>query len=216
MSKMQTEQLIVTLAGELKPVRRLPRPSLRALTWLALVAVVAFGVILGGANLAQAAERMSDPRVAIECAGAGLTGLTAIFAAFELSVPGASPRWGWLPVAPALVWLSTSTLGCLQHGYALAAPPGALAEGLRCFSFIAAASIPLALSLFWMLRRARPITPLPVAALGALGVAATAAFVLEFFHPFDVTIIDLALNFAVLALVMAVLTALRRPLLAAH
>lgn len=212
---MQTEQLIVELTSKLTPVRRLPRPSLRALVWLTLVAVVAFGAILTGADLAQAAERMADPRVAIECVGAGLTSLTAVIAAFELSVPGASRYWGWLPVVPALAWLSTSSLGCLQHGLTLAAPPAALAGALSCFAFIAAASIPLALSLFWMLRRARPITPLPVAACGALGVAATASFVLEFFHPFDVTVIDLALNFAVLALVMAALTALRRPLLAA-
>ena len=212
---MQTDQLIVKLAGELTPVRRLPRPALRALAWLALVATVALGLIFGGADLAQATERMAVPRVAIECLGAGLTALTAIFAAFELSVPGASPRWGWLPVAPALAWLSASSLGCLRHGFALAGSPGGLAEGLHCFSFIGAASIPLALSLFWMLRRARPITPLPVALIGALGVAATAAFVLEFFHPFDDTVIDLGLNFAALALVMLVPTALRRPLLAA-
>jgi len=71
----------------------------------------------------------------------------------------------------------------------------------------------LAAGLFWMLRRARPINALPVAAIGTLGVAATAAFVLEFFHPFDVTAIDLALHLSAIALVVLVGIAWRRLLL---
>jgi hypothetical protein len=66
-----------------------------------------------------------------------------------------------------------------------------------------------------MLRHARPIAPLTVAVLGTLGVAATAAFILQFFHPFDVTVIDLALHLAAVAIVVSVGTLLRRPLLAA-
>jgi hypothetical protein len=54
-----------------------------------------------------------------------------------------------------------------------------------------------------------------VAALGTLGVAATSAFILQFFHPFDVTAIDLALHLAAVALVILVGTAWRRKLLAA-
>jgi hypothetical protein len=74
-------------------------------------------------------------------------------------------------------------------------------------------SVPLALGLFWMLRRARPIAPLSVAALGTLGVAASAAFMLQFFHPFDVTVIDLSLHLAAIALVVLLGTMWRRPLL---
>ncbi len=55
-----------------------------------------------------------------------------------------------------------------------------------------------------------------MAALGTLGVAATAAFTLQFFHPFDVTVIDLALHLAAVALVMIIGTLWRRPLLAAE
>jgi hypothetical protein len=54
-----------------------------------------------------------------------------------------------------------------------------------------------------------------VAALGTLGVAASAAFVLQFFHPFDVTLIDLTLHLSAIALVMLIGTLWRRPLLAA-
>jgi len=86
-------------------------------------------------------------------------------------------------------------------------------ESAHCFIFITAASVPLAIGLFWMLRRARPMGALTVAALGTLGVAATAAFVLQFFHPFDVTVIDLAFHLAAVGLVVLIGTVLRQPLL---
>ena len=66
-----------------------------------------------------------------------------------------------------------------------------------------------------MLRKAQPIAPTPVAVLGALGVAALAASLLQFFHPFDITVIDLGFHLAAVALVMLIGAALRRPLLAA-
>jgi hypothetical protein len=45
-------------------------------------------------------------------------------------------------------------------------------------------------------------------------VAASAAFLLEFFHPFDVTVIDLALHLAAVGVVMALGIGLRRRVLA--
>jgi hypothetical protein len=207
---MDTEQLITDLATGLRPVRRLRAPVVRALEWLAAVAVLSTFVILRYSNLELFWQRMASPRVALECIGMALTAITGILAAFELSVPGRSTRWAALPVAPFLLWIAASGLGCLQNG--LGARAG---ESVHCFVFIAAASVPLAASLLWMLRRAHPIAPLPVAALGALGAAAAAAFVLQFFHPFDVTVIDLALHLAAVALIVGVLTLFRRPLLAA-
>jgi hypothetical protein len=38
--------------------------------------------------------------------------------------------------------------------------------------------------------------------VGGLGVAALSAFVLQFFHPFDVTVMDLATHLAAVALVI--------------
>jgi len=101
-------------------------------------------------------------------------------------------------------------------GMATNIPPHNLTETVNaCLALLEDASLPLAAGLFWMLRRARPIAPLPVAALGTLGVAATAAFILQFFHPFDVTAIDLGLHLAAIALVVVIGTAWRRRLLAA-
>jgi len=46
------------------------------------------------------------------------------------------------------------------------------------------------------------LAPLPVAAAGGLSVAATAAFTLQFFHPFDVTFMDLAVHLIAVAIVV--------------
>jgi hypothetical protein len=67
-----------------------------------------------------------------------------------------------------------------------------------------------------MLRRAYPIAPLPVAALGTLGVAASAATLLQFFHPFDITVLDLGFHLAAVGFIVFLGAALRNPLLAAR
>ncbi|MFI4895382.1 MAG: NrsF family protein [Steroidobacterales bacterium] len=210
---MQTEQLIERLTAQLEPVRVLRAPAWRALLWLMMVAAVSAALILRFAPLPAILPRLAVPRIAVECVATALTAVTAIIAAFQLSVPDRSPRWLWLPLPPFLLWLAASGLGCLRNGLSLRGPHGFFGDSPHCFAFITCASVPLAVGLFWMLRRARPINALPVAAAGTLGVAATAAFVLQFFHPFDVTVIDLALHLSAIGLVVLLGTAWRRPLL---
>jgi len=199
---LKTERLIGRLSADLEPVRRLRAPPLRAALWLAIVfALIALALWLF-ADWGAFLSRMALPRRALECAATALTGITAVLAAFVSSVPGRSRWWAALPAPPFALWLAAGGLGCLQNGWSLHGPGGFLGDSSHCFVFIVAVSVPLAIALFWMLRQARPIAPLRVAALGTLGVAGLAAFVLEFFHPFDVTVIDLALHLAAVALVM--------------
>jgi hypothetical protein len=210
---MKTDQIIDNLAAALAPVRVLRPPAVRALLWLAVVGVVSAALILRFTQWGAILPRLQTPRVALETAATALTAITATIAAFELSIPDRSPRWAWLPVPTLLVWLAASGLGCLTNGLGTHGADGPMGESAHCFVFITGASVPLAIGLFWMLRRARPLDALPVAAIGTLGVAATSAFVLQFFHPFDVTVIDLALHLAAIGLVVLIGTALRRPLL---
>jgi len=212
---MRTDKLIESLAAQLQPVRALRAPLLRALAWLVVVGGLGAVIIAREVGAGIFMHRFATPRVALEDCATGLTAITAIIAAFELSVPGRSPRWALLPLLPLLVWLGASGIGCLRNGLGVHGAGGISGDSPHCFEFIVGASVPLAVGLFWMLRRARPIAPLPVAALGTLGVAASAAFLLQFFHPFDVTVIDLALHLAAVALVVLVGTLWRRPLLAA-
>jgi len=210
---MRTDKLIESLAAQLQPVRALRAPLLRALAWLVVVGGVGAVIIAREVGAGIFMHRFATPRVALEDCATALTAITAIIAAFELSVPGRSPRWALLPLLPLLVWLGASGIGCLRNGLGVHGAGGISGDSPHCFEFIVGASVPLAVGLFWMLRRARPIAPLPVAALGTLGVAASAAFMLQFFHPFDVTVIDLSLHLAAIALVVLLGTMWRRPLL---
>jgi hypothetical protein len=211
---MQTDDLIKELATQLHPVQRLRAPLWRAVGWWAFIGVLAVLLVARFANFGVVSQRFGVTRIALECIGSALTAVTATLVAFEWSIPGCSQRWAWLPLPPLLLWLGASGLGCLRNGLGLHSAN--LGESPGCFTFIAATSAPLALTLFWMLRRARPISPLPVAAFGALGVAATAATVLEFFHPFDITALDLGFHLAAILLVVLLSALFRRPLLAAR
>jgi hypothetical protein len=102
------------------------------------------------------------------------------------------------------VWIATSALGCLQYGIGLGPAGDRLGESGHCFMFIVLVSVPLAALLSAALRRARPLEPLPVALTAALGVAALAAFTLQFFHRFDTTLIDLTLHLAAVGAVMGI------------
>jgi hypothetical protein len=208
-----TDQLIEQLTEELRPVQRLPAPALRALLWLAICGALCLALILRFGHPAMYLQRFAVPRIAVETVATGLTAIAATFAAFELSVPDRSPRWAWLPLPPLMLWLAASGLGCLHNGFSLGGAGGATGDSAHCFRFIVAVSVPLGVGLFLRLRRARPIDPVPVAALGTLAAAASAAFLIQFFHNFDVTVIDLAFHLAAIGLVVLVGTVLRRPLL---
>jgi hypothetical protein len=198
-----TEQLIAGLAQGLAPVRPLAPPVTRALGWLAGFAVVAAILVAWTQALPRFLAHTADVGTAIECAATLATGITAVVAAFYLSLPDRSALWRYAPLPPLLVWLASSGLGCLQHGLGLGPAGKRFGESPGCFLFIVGASVPLATVLYAVLRRSRPLEPLPVAIMAALGVAALAAFVLQFFHGFDTTVIDLAFHLAALGTVLA-------------
>jgi hypothetical protein len=199
-----TDQLIARLSADARPVQRLRHPIVRAGLWL-------IGVAIGGALLAARSshldafmERAHDPRQIIELIATLATGILAIVAAFEMSLPDRSRAWALLPMPALALWLATTGLGCLRAW--IAGEAADMAESMDCFIIIVGTSIPLGLALTWMLRRAKPLAPAPVAAIGGLGVAAIGAFLLQFFHPFDVTAIDLAFHAAAITIVVGVAT----------
>ena len=214
--KVDTEALIATLGSELKPLRPLRPPLWRALSWLLLIGTPVAIAIWRYADMAGFATRTAESRVMLECVGALLTGLVAVLAAFNLSLPDRSARWRYAPLPPLMLWLAASGLGCLHNGLGLGPAGDRLGESSGCFKFIVMVSVPLTLLLFVALRRARPLAPLPVALCGALGVAALAAFVLQFFHPFDITDIDLVMHALAVVLVIGAAALFRRGALASR
>ena len=207
-----TPDLIDQLAREAAPVKRLASPLRRASLFVAgLIALVGALVLVRGVAPGSL-ERFSDMRVMLETIATALTGAAAILAAFSLAIPGRSPLWMVLPVPPLVLWLATSGYGCYRNWLARGADGSlALGNSADCFMFILTASIPMGLALFFALRRARPLNPGPVLAVGALGVAGFAAAALQFFHPFDVTVTDLALHVVAVGLVVGLVTTFGAP-----
>ena len=74
--------------------------------------------------------------------------------------------------------------------------------GRDCLMFIVFLSVPLSALLLTMLRRAYPLYPGLTAAIGGLAVAAAAATLLNFFHPYDAAATDLVVHAVAVALVI--------------
>ncbi len=201
-----TDKLIAELTAEAKPVRRLWPPMVRAAAWLAVIGAASLAFVLHGSDLTKFAARASDPRMAVELAATLATGLTGVIAAFHLSLPDRTRAWAWLPAPFIIVWMSLSGLGCYTHWAEQDARGWALGQSSQCFVFVLTAGVPLAAVLGWSLRRSAPLQPRLTAAVGAVGVAGLAAFILQFFHPFDVTLLDLGAHLAAVLLLIGVMT----------
>jgi hypothetical protein len=215
MTKLQTEQLIARLAEGTVPVKRLPPPFLRATLWLAgFVAVVGGAIWLRG-NIAESAPRFSDIAVQLEFAGAFLTGTAALIAAFFVSLPDRSRAWLLLPLLPLGFWLAGSTYGCYLHLIEFGPSGWAIGESGACLQFILGISLPAAIALYAALRRSSPLEPVGPLVMGGLGVAGLAAAALQFFHPFDITFMDLAVHIFAVGIVIGCLTLFGRRGLAA-
>jgi len=203
---MNTDELIIQLSASAAPVRRLAPPMLRALAWLAFVAALSVAAILLWANLGVFAARAAHPRMALELFATLATGVAGVIAAFHLSLPDRSRAWALLPAPFAALWMATTGVGCWLDWAEQTQRGWALGQSFYCFKFLLSLGVPLAALLLFSLRRARPLQPRLVSAMGAVGVAGLASFVLQFFHPFDVTIMDLGTHLAALALLIGFFT----------
>lgn len=201
---MTTDELIAQLAATAAPVKRLAPPMTRACLWLAAVAVLAAVPIVLWCNMPVFAQRASDPRMALELFATLATGVAGVIAAFHLSLPDRPRAWALLPMPFALLWIVLSGWGCVAFWPEQNQRGWGLRQSDYCFVFLLAVGLPLSALLLLALRRASPLQPRLVASVGALGAAALAAFVLQFFHPFDVTIMDLGTHIAALAILIAV------------
>ena len=216
MNQRRTEALVVALAEQARPVSPLAPPLRRAMLTLLTVAAAGAILVLVAGDVRGMMARYSgrEALMAVEMTAMAATALIAVLGAFALSVPGGSRRWLLAPLPPLLVWLGTSGLGCYRDVGRFGPGGWQAGDGRDCLLFLLAASLPVGGVMLWRLSRARPIDPLPVALLGGLGAAALAALLLQFFHPFGLTLIDLGVHFAAVALIVALAALSRRRTLA--
>jgi hypothetical protein len=198
-----TPELIEVLAADAKPVRRLRPPLARAGLWLGGFVAIVGAVTWVTGTWPVMIERLSLTRFAVEMAATFLTGIAAVVAAFYLSLPDRSRFWMMLPLPTLVLWLASSGYGCYENWLADGPQGWRLGRSSDCFVFILTMSIPVGIALYLALRRASPLEPLRVMALGGLGVAGLAAATLQFYHPFDVTVIDLAVHVTAVLIVVA-------------
>jgi hypothetical protein len=211
MNKDGIEALIDALASQAEPVQPLRAPWSRALVTVGLMTLIG-GVavaLVASVNPFATGER-GQWLAALEMMAMFATGVLGITAAFHLSVPGRSKTWIAAPIPPFVAWLLLSGIGCYRD-FLTNGPDGmGLGHSVDCLLFIAAASLLVGGPLLWRLSRARPIDPLPVAFAAGLGAAALSALLLQFFHPFAVTFIDLAVHVAAILLVVGLASLLSR------
>src|SRR6185312_10862701 len=164
------EGLFERLVAEAEPVQRLPPPVLRAAMWLFMAgAAMALAVVLF-ADLALFRERASDPKLMLELIATLLTGILAVLAAFQLSLPDRSPAWALLPLPTFVLWLGSSGYSCWRHWIAYGPDGWIVGESASCFAWIVSVGLALGIGLMLALRRARPLSPVLPAAVGGLGV----------------------------------------------
>jgi hypothetical protein len=209
-------ELIDSLAADARPVEPLKPPLARALAWLAAAALLGGLAVYLLADVPRLLARYAgrEALMAAEMAAMLATGALAVIGAFFVSVPGRSRRWLLAPLPTFLAWLLLSGAGCYRELVRHGPSEEGIGHSLDCLIFILAMSLFLGAPLLWRLSRARPVDPLPVAALGGLGVAALAAFLLQFFHPFAVTFLDLAVHLLAILLVVAATALINRRALA--
>ncbi len=210
------ERLIGDLAADLTPVRRLRSPTMRTLGWIAVVVAAAIVLAIFADLPALGGRLAAAPDMWLAVAGSAATAVLAAFAAFQLSLPDAPRAWAALPLPAALLWIIASGVGCLRVWFVPGTHVADLSEARDCLIFIVALSVPLSTLLILMLRRACSLQPGLTAAIAGLAVAAAAATLLNFFHPFDAAATDLSVHVFAVALVIVANRALSGRLLAGN
>lgn len=198
------ERLVATLVADLRPVRRIQAPILRALLWLAAVLALAL-VLAWFADMPAVEHRlMAVPDMWLAVLGSILTAALAAIAAFQLVMPDRSPGWALLPLPGLALWIGASGMGCARTWLIGGTSDATMADSMHCLKFIVGLSLPLSVLIVLMLRRGYSLYPSLTGAVAGLGVAAAAATLLNFFHPFDAAVSDLAIHVAAVAAVVAV------------
>lgn len=193
---LTTTDLIEKLAGNLAPVRRLRPPLVRACGWVLLaIAIVALLGVAHGLR-GDIVHRLHEPVFVTALAAAIGTGVLAAISVFYVSQPDRSARWLLLPVAPLLLWVSTVTYGCLSDWVSMGPSGMQPGETQRCFATLLLTSLPLALALFAMVRRAVPLRPTPISIAGGIAIGAFAAAALSLLHDLDASAMVLIWNLA--------------------
>ena len=177
-----THRLIEQLAAEAVPVQPLPPPWWRTLAWLGVsVALALLMVVLLGWRGAPPHD-LAQPGGGWSWWGSVATGALAALAVFQVSIPGRSPAWAWLPLPAVAAWFVGMGWGCLAE---TGADGGHLALGLgswHCALAITLVSTPMLLVMLVLVRHAGALRPVRTATLAMLSAAGLSSAAISLVH----------------------------------
>ncbi|MEG3191091.1 NrsF family protein [Lysobacter sp. D1-1-M9] len=177
------DRLIQQLAARAAPVRRLAPPLRRTLLWLALAVTIIAVVIASHGPRPDLTQALAGGASATQWLASLLTGALAAYAVFQISVPGRSPSWTWLPLPASMLWLLGLGWGCMRDFARFGGDAFAFdAASAECAWTITLVSLPLGLTLLLMVRHAGAVRPAPTALLAALSAAALSAAAVSLIH----------------------------------
>lgn len=169
---------------------------------LTTVAALGAAIIYVFGDAAFAERQARNPKVIVEWIGAGVTGIAAIVAAFRIHARGRTPLWRGVPLLLFASWQILSIYGCYDIPVDPPSVQVLFGRSPDCFLFILATSIPLGFAVFFLLGLHRVQLRASVAAMTGLGVSATAIFLLQFFHDFEMNLSDWSFHFLAMGMVV--------------
>lgn len=147
----------------------------------------------------------------MSCFASAATGVLAATGCLSAALTDRSRGWLLVPLPTLLGWVCTLSYGCLTDWVSIDAAAMRTGEAIRCFATVLAVSVPLSVAMFAMLSHAARLHPRLVTMTAGLAVAAMTSTPLSLLHQIDATVMVLAWNLGVAAL----LVALQGPLAAA-
>ena len=210
---MDTPDLIENLANDARPVRALRPPLVRTAGWLALAVAILLLLAVEHGLRADLSAQLRKPVYLAGCLASAATGVLAAVGCLLGGLPDRSRRWLLLPLPTLLVWVCTIGYGCLTDWVSMDAGAMRMGEAVRCFATVLAVSVPLSVVMFAMLGHAARLHPKLVTMTAGLAVAAMTSTALSLLHEIDATVMVLAWNLGVAALLVALQGALGRRVL---
>jgi hypothetical protein len=182
---MRTEQLIADLAARAAPVRPLPSPGRRALTWLLLTSGVAAAHLWLFGPRPDVTVRLTQADFLSTAMLALAASMLAGFVTLVLAIPGGerTPYLRWSSVGVVGLWALAMIRAVVSAGAGL--PVSTDIHWPACFARVIVIAFVPALMLFVMVRRALPLRPAWAGGLAAVAAASMGAVVTQIACPLD-------------------------------
>ncbi|WP_119717607.1 NrsF family protein [Cognatilysobacter tabacisoli] len=209
-----TDHLIDQLAARARPVQRLASPMRRTALWTLAASVVIALIALAYGPRPDFLHTLADGPALLEWTASIVTGLLAAYATFQISVPGRSPSWAWMPLPALLAWLFAVAWGCATDFARLGRDAFAMQYGSwECAMAITVTGVPLGLVMLLLVRHAGVVRPAATAMLATLSATALSAAGVSLYHHGESALMVLTWHVGAVALLSLLSLAFGRSLL---